>query len=196
MIWQFVLLIIFFLLIIPIPLKFKISFNILKLSGKVFFRVFKIFQFKIRVRFRGAYVYITTKKKTKREKLTSKNYSVVFIMEFLKQIYFRLVLTQLHFSSEVGYYNSAFTSALAGGGIDIISKCVFSRILNDKKSAHIFINNEVKYNQDCLNFNIDCQVKISLFDIIYSIINTLWSLKGEKYEKYSTTRIEQSGEYD
>lgn len=195
MIWQIILLIVIFLLIIPIPIKVKLSFNILRLSGEVFVRVLKIFKIKVRVRFRGSYVYVSSKKKTKREKLTSKNYNVVFLMQFIRQLYFRIIFTQLEFMCEVGYYNDALTTALGSGVVDIVSKGLSARILHNKKSAHIFINNEAKYNQDCLNMKLECQVKISLFDVIYTIVNTLWSIKGEQYERNST-RVEQDQEFD
>lgn len=182
MIWQIIVLIIVFLLIIPIAIKFRLEFNILNLSGVVKLQFFKIFNFKLRVRFRGQYVYITKNNHSRREKLTSKNFNVAFVMQLVRQLYFRLVLANLHFSSNVGYYNDAMITAIGSGIFDITSKCLYSRILHNKKSAHIFILNEAKYNQDCLNFKIDGDFSISIFDILYSIVNTLWSLKGVKYE--------------
>ena len=182
MIWQIILLIIIFLLIIPIPIKFKLIFNVLRLSGAVQIRLFKFINFKLRVRFRGAYVYITRNNKTRRERLSSKNYNVAFVMQLVRQLYFRIILQTLNFVSDVGYYNDAMVTAMSSSFVDIASKCIYARILHNKKSAHIFIQNEAKYNQDCLNLKIEGLVNISLFDVIYSFINTLWSLKGEKYE--------------
>ena len=190
MIWQIILLIIIFLLIIPIPIKLKLGFNILRLSGEVDIRVLKFINHKVRVRFRGAYVYITSNKKTRREKLTSTNYNVAYIMQLIRQLYFRVELKSLTFLSEEGYYNDAMITALASGVIDIATKCAKGRILHNKKSAHIFVQNEAKYNQDCLNLKIECEAKISLFDVLYSIINAWWSVKGDNYEKSNST-IEQ-----
>lgn len=191
MIWQIILLIIIFLLIIPIPIKFKVVFNILRLSGAVEIAIFKVIKFKLRVRFRGAYVYITKNNITRREKLTSKNFNIAFVVQFVRQLYFRTILQDLKFEGDVGYYNDAMVTAMASSVIDIISKCLSARILHNKKCAHIFVSNETKYNQDCLNLKIEGKVNIAIFDVIYSIINTLWSLKGESYEK-STSNIEQN----
>ena len=196
MIWQIILLIIIFLLIIPIPIKLNCSFNVLRLSGQVDIRVLKFINYNIRVRFRGAYVYVTRKNKTRREKLTSTNYNVAYVMQLIRQLYFRLVLTSLTFVSEEGYYNDAMITAIGSGIIDIISKCAKGRILHNKKSAHIFIQNQPRYNQDCLNLKLKCEIKISLFDIFYSIINSLWSIKGEKYEKSNSTTIKQDKEFN
>lgn len=190
MIWQIILLIIIFLLIIPIPIKFKVVFNILRLSGAVEIAIFKLFKFKLRVRFRGAYVYITQNNKTRREKLTAKNFNIVFVVQIIRQLYFRTILRDLKFVGDVGYYNDAMVTAMASSAIDIVAKCLSARILHNKKSAHIFISNDTKYNQDCLNLKVEGKVNISIFDVIYSIINTLWSLKGEKYERTSSN-IEQ-----
>ena len=52
MIWQIVLLFIIFILIIPIPIKFKILFNILKLSGEIQVNIFKFIYYMIRILFR------------------------------------------------------------------------------------------------------------------------------------------------
>lgn len=190
MIWQIILLIIIFLLIIPIPVKFKLIFNILRLSGELQINIIKFINYKVRVRFRGAYIYITSNKKTRREKFTSKNFNIAFVIQLIRQLYFRVVLQSLNFISDVGYYNDAMVTAVGSGLLDIISKCVYAKILHNKKSAHIFILNEAKYNRDCLNVKIEGQIKISLFDVIYSLINTLWSLKGEKYEARNS-QVEQ-----
>ena len=186
MIWRIIFLIIIFLLIVPIPIKFKIEFNVLRLSGGVEIRILKFIQFKLRVRFRGAYVYITNKGRTRREKLTSKNFNIAFIIQLIRQIYFRLILNSLKFTSEVGYYNDAMITALGSGVADIVSKCAYAKILHNKKSAHIFISNEAKYNQDCLKVKIGAEIKMSIFDILYSLVSSLWSLKGEKYERTTT----------
>lgn len=182
MIWQIILLIIVVLLIIPISIKFETKFNILRLSGAVQIQLLGFIKFNVRVRFRGQYVYITTNNKTRREKLSSKNFNVAFVVQMIRQLYFRLTLKYLTFTSESGYYNDAMVTALGGSIIDIVSKCIYARILHNKKSAHILIQNDTKYNQDCLNLKIQGQIYISLFDVIYSLINVLWSLKGEKYE--------------
>ena len=187
MICKFILLIIIFLLTIPISIKFKTKFNILRLSGAVQIQLLGFIKFNIRVRFRGQYVYITTNNKTRREKLTSKNFNIAFVLQMIKQIYFRLILKTLTFTSEEGYYNDAMITALGSSIIDIASKCLYARILHNKKSAHIFIDNDTKYNQDCLSIKIDGHIYISLFDVIYSLINSLWSLKGEKYEARNST---------
>ena len=186
MIWQIVLLIIIFLLIIPIPIKVDVKFNILRLSGNVEIALFKFIKNKLHVRFRGQYIYVTTNNKTRREKLTSKNFNVAFVFQMIRQLYFRLILNSLIFVSEGGYYNDAMITAIGSGVIDIVSKCIYSRILHNKKSAHIFIQNEAKYNQDCLNFKIEARINISIFEVLYSIINSLWCLKGEKYEARSS----------
>lgn len=184
--WQIIFLIIIFLLIIPIPIKIKVDFNILNLSGGAELRILKFLSFKMRLRFRGSYVYITSKGKTRREKLTSKNFNIMFVIQLFRQIYFRLILNSLKFSGEVGYYNDAMITALGESLVDIVAKCVYAKILHNKKSAHIFILNEAKYNQDCLRMKIEAEIKVTIFDLIYSFINSLWSVKGEKYETRSS----------
>lgn len=182
MIWQILLIFIILLLIISIPIKFKVVFNVLKLSGEIKINVFKLINYKIKVKFKGQYVYVTKNTKTYREKLSAKNFNIAFALETIKQLYFRLILDRLIFVSESGYYNDAMITAIGTGVIDVVSKSIYTKILHNKKSAHILIDNEPKYNQDCLNFKIEGRVNISIFDVLYSIVNSLLNLKGEKYE--------------
>ena len=163
-----ILLIILLLLIISIPVKFKVAFNVLKLSGDVQINVFKVVKSKFHIRFRGGYIYITQNGKTRREKITAKNFNLSLIVELIKQLYFRAVLNKLTFRSEVGYYNNAMITAIGSGITDISAKSLYAKILHNKKSAHILIQNDAKYNQDCLNIKVELQFNISIFDIIYS----------------------------
>lgn len=184
MIWRIVILIIIFLVIIPIPLKLELNFNILRLSGRVLVKAFKIFNLKVSVRFRGKYVYITSNNgRTKREKLSSKNYNVALVVEMVKQLYFRIVVAKIIFSSNIGYYNNSCVTAISSVSLDVLSKSVLSKIQHNKKSAHIFISNNAKYNQDCCNAKLEVDSKICLFDIGCSILWALWNLKGVKYER-------------
>lgn len=191
MFWELFILILITLIIIPVPIKIRLKFNLLKLSGEVSIKWLKIFGYKIRVRFRGKYIYITHKSKTRREKFTSKNFNVAFVMQLIKNIYFRLVLTKIYFASQTGYYNNAMTTAISSSLIDIVSKDMCCRILDNKKSAHIFVGNEPRYNEDCLNVKVEGDIKISVFDVLYSLVNSLLSLKGEKYER-NKAEYEQS----
>lgn len=195
MIIQIIILLILFLLIVPIPIGVELQFQVLKLSGEIKISVLKIFKIRRRVKFRGQYVYITNKKGTRREKLTSKNYNVAFILQFVRQTYFRILLRSLSFSSSIGYFNNSMVTALATSQVDIISKSLLAKIAHNKKSSHIFVNNEAKYNQDCFNVKLQSKISISIFDMIYTLINTLISLKGETYEA-GTKQYEQSERLD
>jgi len=100
-----------------------------------------------------------------------------------------MILGSLKFVSEEGYYNDAMITALGSSIIDITSKCLYARILHNKKSAHIFLLTEPKYNQDCLNIKIEGAVTISMFDVLYSLFNSYLSVKGGEYEK-SNSQLE------
>ena len=195
MIWQIILLIIIFLFIIPIPIKIKLNFNVLRFSGRVDVTAFKIINFKVSVRFRGQYVFVTTRKGTKREKLTAKNFNIAFVLQLIRQLYFRTIITSLNFISEEGYSINAMTTAMMSSITDIISRCVSARIIHNKKSAHIFIANDARYNEDCFRMKLECQSYISIFDTVYSLINSYVSLRGDKYERTKSS-YEQYQEFD
>ncbi len=195
MIWKIIVILIIFLLIILIPIKIKVDFNILKLSGAWEVHICKIIKFRVRVRIRGRYIYITKNGKTRREKLSSKNYSVALILKLINETYFRTELNQLTIKSEIGYCNNAMVSAIGCSVVDIITKCSKARIAHNKKAAHIFVLNEPKYNGDYLNIKLESDIKISIFDIVYSLTSTLLSLKGDNYEREKAVH-EQNQEFD
>ena len=183
-----------FVMALTLPIKTKIvaKSNILNLSSQLSIEVFKLKILKLKIKFRGNYVYVTKGKYTYKEKLTPSNINVVFAINFIKLIYFRLQLLELIEESEIGYMNNALGTSLMVAGTDIITKGILSRIKNNKKSSHIFIDNYAKYDQDCLNFKLEISSCINLLDVIYSFVSSKIKSKGERYER--TKQREQQSE--
>ncbi|MBR6778788.1 MAG: hypothetical protein IKM43_01375 [Clostridia bacterium] len=174
--------------IYPFLLQFDVRFNILRLKGSVAIKIFNKFKFEFKIRIKNGYVYINHKKKIRKEKISNKNVKVLFILELIKQLYFREQVLQLNVVSNFGYVNNSATTAVTSGFIDVMCKSILSKIKNNKKLSHIFVSVEPKYNEDIFNIRIINTVRISVVDIIYTLIYTkinTWR-KYEKDRKYST----------
>lgn len=192
MYWYLFFVILIIIITFPIKTKVVVKANILNLSSQLFISVLGIKILKLRVKFKGNYVYITKGKYTYKEKLTASNIDVVFLINFVKLLYFRLHLIELIEESEIGYSNNALTTSLGVASVDIIVKGILARVKNNKKSSHIFIDNYAKYNEDCLNFKLEASICINILDIFYSFVSSKIKSKGVKYER--TKQREQQGE--
>ena len=171
-----------FFTIYPFLMHFEIKINILRLKGVV---NAKIFFFKINFKFRikNGYIYLYFNKKEIKEKLTNKNINIRFILELVKQTYFRQQIEKLSVTSNFGYVLNSCTTAVTCGYIQVLSKCLLSKIKNNKKSAHIFIEVNPKYNEDIFNFKVQTRVRMSGFDMIYAFVYTIISLIKYKLNK-------------
>ncbi len=180
------------LIVYPFLISVEVKFNALKLKGVftlILFGKFKI-QFKLRVK--NGYVYIYHKRKELRYKLTDQSFKVIFFLNFVKQLYFRHQLILFDLASNFGYSNNACVSAVGAGYIQVFSKAILAKIKNNKKSAHIFVNVEPKYNQDICSIRIKSSVRLSVFDILYSLAYTL-VYSWRSYEK-SRSKFKQRQE--
>jgi hypothetical protein len=173
-IWQF---------IYPFLIKFEIKCNILKLKGVFLIKLFNKIKFEFKFRIKNGYIYIYFKNKEIKEKISKQNVNVIFIFNLIKQIYFRHQLLNCNLISNFGYSLNSCVSATVCGYIDVFSKCIFSKIKNNKKSAHIFVCVQPKYNEDIFNFRFVYEIRMSFFDILYTFIYAIFKTISRKLNK-------------
>ncbi len=169
-------------LIYPFLVKFDIRFNILKLRGSFALTLFNKIKIDFRIKIKNGYIYINHKNKLRKEKITNNNFNVIFFMNLIKQLYFREQFLSLYLKSNFGYVNDSCITAVGCGYMDVIVKSFFSKLKNNKKSSHIFVDNEPRYNEDVFNIRLVNTIRISIADIVYSLLYTLIYSWG-KYEK-------------
>ena len=170
LIFLFVLIMFVAIINYPFLLRLEIKFNVLKFKGVFCLILFNKIKITIKFRIKNGYVYIYYKNKERKEKLSNQNVNVILFTQLIKQSYFRQQLLTLGLSSNFGYCLDSCVTATTSGFIDVISKCVFAKIKNNKKSAHIFVDVEPKYNEDIFNFRSVVACRVSLFDMIYTFV--------------------------
>lgn len=180
MIWCLFFLILFIILLtFPIRLKGVVKFNMFGFRGEVFLTICHIKIIKVKIKVRNGYIYIYGKKRTKIEEISTENFNIIFMVNFIKQIYYRLDLKNLGAKGQIGYKNNAMITSMSASFVDIILKILGAKIKNNKNGAHIFIQTEAKYNEDCIKYKFDIEFYITLLDILCSLILSLFKSKGE-----------------
>ena len=180
LIFLFVLILLIMFAIYPFLVQFDIKFNVLKLRGEVAITIFNKFKIDFKIRIKHGYIYINHKNKERKEKISNKNFSVVLILNLINQLYFREQFLDLTILANFGYVLDSRVTATICGYIDVISKSLLGPIKNNKKSSHIFVSVEPKYNEDVLNARVRNIVRISFLDIVYTLFYTFIHARKKK----------------
>ena len=163
-IWQFVY---------PFLIKFEIKCNVLKLKGGISVKFFNKIKLEFKFRVKNGYIYLYFNNKERKEKIDKKNFNIVFITNLINQLYFRHQLLNCNLISNFGFVLDSMVTATTCGFIDVMSKCVLSKVKNNKKSAHIFVEVNPKYNEDIFNLRLVYEMRMSVVDIVYTLVFTI-----------------------
>lgn len=166
----------------PFFVKFEMQINILKLKGRFTLKLLGFINIKFKFRIKNGYIYLYRNNKEIKEKITTNNVDLVFIYILTKESYFRQQLVNLSFSSNFGYNLNSCVSAVGSGYINVLAKCILSKIKNNKKSSHIFVDVEPKYNEDIFNIRTNIDMRMSLFDVTYAFLYAKYYI-WRNYEK-------------
>lgn len=166
--------------IYPFLIKFEIKCNILRLKGGISIKFFNKIKLDFKFRVKNGYIYIYFNNKERKEKISNKNINIRFILNLVNQLYFRQQWLDFKVISNFGYNLDSCTTATTCGLIDVSSKAILSKIKNNKKSAHIFVDINPKYNEDIFNIRIENNVRMSVIDIIYALIIAILRTKINK----------------
>ena len=188
---MFAIFLLLFLIIFPFLIEFDIRFNILRLKGSLTIKILNKYVIDFKIRIKHGYVYINYKNKERKEKISNKNINIIVIIELINQLYFRIQLLTFAVTSNFGYVLDSCVTAVGAGSIDVICKSMLTKIKNNKKSAHIFVIVEPKYNEDIFNVRIENEIRISIFDLIYTLIYTLINVWSVYEKRKSATRKRQ-----
>ena len=163
-IWQFVY---------PFLIKFEIKLNALKLKGGISVKFFNKIKFEFKFRVKNGYIYLYFNNKERKEKIDKKNINIVFVLNLINQLYFRHQLLNCNLTSNFGFVLDSMITATTCGFVDVLSKCILSKVKNNKKSAHIFVEVNPKYNEDISNLRLVYEMRMSVVDIIYTLVFTI-----------------------
>lgn len=157
------------LLVFPIFLEVKISFNPLKNRGVVALFLFKKKLIYYYVEMHGKYITLVNDTETKKEELEFDSPKFAVIEEFIKQVKDKVRLKYLFVYYNIGL-GDAFRSAMFAASVNQLLNFIFINLKSKKPTASFCIYDTVSYNRTIFEMAGRMKISISLFDLVYSFI--------------------------
>lgn len=175
--------VIIILLVMPIFLEVRLSFNLLNKSG-----VFCIYLFRKKLQYfkfeiEGREIKLKDEEETKEKQIDFDSPEIALYEEFSTQIKDKTRLRFIEVFYNVGL-NDAFLTSMICGVINIAVLIFFTSLKNKKPTASLQLYNTSSFNKKVANLATVINLSISLFDVVYSfIISVILSKKKMKEMK-------------
>lgn len=167
------------LLVFPIFLEVRVSFNPLFNRG-----VLGVFLFKKKIvyyfiEFHGKYIILTNDTETKAEEIEFSSPKFAVIEEFMKQVKDKLQLKHLYVYYNIGA-GDAFLSSLVCASLNQIINFFFVNLKGRKPTASLCVYDTVSYNRTVCELAVNLKISLSLIDLVYSFIYSSIIVKSKK----------------
>ena len=175
--------VIIILLVMPIFLEVRLSFNLLDKSG-----VFCIYLFRKKLQYfkfeiDGREIKLKDEEETKEKQIDFDSPEIALYEEFSTQIKDKTRLRFIEVFYNVGL-NDAFLTSMICGVINIAVLIFFTSLKNKKPTASLQLYNTSSFNKKVANLATVINLSIYLFDVVYSfIISVILSKKKMKEMK-------------
>lgn len=176
-----------FIFILPIKLKAKIKYNLLKNNGDIKFYFFKLNVLSFKFRIKSKYILLTTKKG--KNIVVPLEFGPNANLEYVDLTYLLLdktTINTLKISINAGVQNNPFLTALMFGLLQTITS-IFLGFLKTKKLS-VIVSNKINpvYTKDIGIVSISSSLTISFVDYLWAFMQYLIKFKkvGKKYEKW------------
>lgn len=161
--------VIIILLVMPIFLEVRLSFNLLNKSG-----VFCIYLFRKKLQYfkfeiEGREIKLKDEEETKEKQIDFDSPEIALYEEFSTQIKDKTRLRFIEVFYNVGL-NDAFLTSMVCGVINIAVLIFFTSLKNKKPTASLQLYNTSSFNKKVANLATVINLSISLFDVVYSFI--------------------------
>lgn len=179
------IIVVFFLIVLVLPLfvKIHISYNFLDNLGTISMYLFFIKIFAFKVKFKGKNIVLISYKNQKEIETAVSEGQMKFLKQLIIELRQKIIVRKMNAYSRIGF-NDAYLSAVCTGLFNSIASGVFAFIKNAKKSAKFKVVSEPDYNGSAFTISFYFSISITLVDIIYSILMALALKKrSEKYER-------------
>ncbi len=181
--------IIVYLGIIGLLIDIKADFNVSHNHGNILIKIFKIPVAKLTLRVEGNAINFTKqkKKKQKSRSLIVNTTNLQLIDEFKKNLIRRLYINNLEIDCFVVLENPAISAVISGiiSNLLNILKC---KVLNFQDDAKVRTNTVTGFDNNDLAIVIDLSIAISITDLIWAIIVTIFKRKrmyGKKSRQFN-----------
>lgn len=157
------------LILLPIIMKVRVSFNALENTG-----VFCVYFFNIKLLYfifeiKDNELRLKAEDEETAKELDFNSPELALYQELASQIKDKTRLKYLEVYYNIGL-NDAFLTSMICGYVNIAALIFFTSIKNKKPSASLGIYDTVSYNKKVVEVAVDLCLSISLFDLAYSFV--------------------------
>lgn len=160
--------VIIIILMMPIFLEFKVTFD-----AKTFSGVVSVFLFKIKLRhliFRFSKgKLIIQDEKSQGQEFDADSREVVFYKALFSEVKDKTRLKELFVFYNIGF-GDAFVTAMVCGAINSALLIFFTAIKNQKPTASLGVYDTVSYNRDLCEFAVKSKISVTIFDMLYALL--------------------------
>lgn len=161
--------VVIFLLIFPVFVEVRVSFNPLYNRGVIALFVLKKKIFYFIISFHGKYIQLENEKETKMQEIEFESPQFAVIEEFGRQIKEKVRLKKLYVYYNIGS-SDALSSAMLCGTINQLLTFVFLWIKCRKPTASLCVYDTVSYNKTVCEVAGRISISISFFDCLYAFV--------------------------
>ena len=157
------------LLIFPIFVEFRVSYNPIYNRGVIALFVFRkrIFYYIVSLHKNG--IMLQNENETKFQKLEFESQEFVVMEEFSRQLKDKIKLKKCNVFYNIGT-GDAFSSALVCGFLNEFLLQVFLIVKSQKPTASLCVYDTVSYNKQMCELAVVAQISVSFFDVVYSYL--------------------------
>ena len=170
------------ILVFPISIRLKSSINVSKNLSYLAIYLYKKRLVLFKIMYRDKKLFLTTKRKKKEIDITISMNEIYFIDTFVENLKEKVQFRKVNVNSKIGT-NNAMETAISCGLVSSIANIIFGYLKN-KKSTYSFSNNIIPCFDKQIYLNcIYISISTTLFDLIYSLIISLFGLRRKVYER-------------
>lgn len=166
------------LLMFPIFLEVRVSYNPLKNSGAL-----GIFLFKKKLKYyfleiHGKYIILKNDKELKEEEIEFSDPKFLIIEEFIKQIKDKIRVSHLFVFYNIGL-GDAFLSSMFCAVLNQFINLFFVNLKSRKPTATLSLCDIVSFNRTICEVAVNMKISLSLIDLVYSFIYSSIIIKSK-----------------
>ena len=172
---------IIFLLLLPVIMEVRLTFNITSKSGVICVYLYGIKVFYNMYEIKGRTIILKNEKETKEKQLDISSPDLLLLEYFTLEIKDKTRLKELLVFYNLGC-GDAFYSAMLGGVLNSFLLTFFASVKSKKPTASLGVYDTISYNKSLFEIALKGKMTITLVDVVYSFINSViltWKAKSK-----------------
>lgn len=174
----FLVLVAIMLLVFQLTLKLKVFFNVKKNIGKLQIKFLEFTVINLDISFESNYLKLTNKHgKSTYMPLKFDKQAIVEYTNFQDLIFRKIYFKQVSIYFNFGIKDNSFLSSMICGYVDVISKIAYSILKTKKSEVELESKIYPDFNTNVIKLGIKAKISLSIFDLIWSFIESKLSNK-------------------